>query len=681
MVVRFIFIWEIFMSISNIDRDTSAEGHARHIGTAILYINTDGTWAIGKMGQKVSEYQPIKAGGQGGLHDDTFEFTAISAEAKTGGGYLLYLRSNDNSNQFVEAELDANGNVTTAKVMTQQEWFAAEVKWNTDLNDNGGLGTKMVLVDAGKVNLYVDGIGAYQIQQADKSFKPLTFAGQPVTQEVLEQGGFAIESVLPKTGGGYQIYVRDENDNVIELGSAEDGEVQAATLRPLNATQLAQVETTTGEDLNGKGDTTAATDWTTTLKTTAIRTEVETQTANGQKITQAGLVKIVNAAIQSVGGGANPIGDVVFNDLKAIAARGKELFTNKNLSAAETDYLTYVFDKMVNGSKANNFYTGGSTQKQNLDNLSSTATADTLQKLENKWLLGLDLPNPKTEGDTANSNATAASGVYKAFNAELMVGGATAFDVNQGSAGTCYLMAAIASIAQVNPNALNSTFVSNGVGADGSPTWGVRFFDTKGDAHWVTVNNQLVVRNADDTNAAYAQVKGVNAQGQATQELWAPLIEKAYAQANELDIFARQKTENAMFAVEGGLADSIVNVAGGKVTVFMDRVVRFNGNDLLRSSAVPEDSTALAEYTKALNSGKMVWIGSGIKTQDANGATQFTGGHAYMAFDADPNSSTNTTVKVYNPWGASNGPSHVTPFDGDLATLVGTTGLDFWISL
>lgn len=31
------------MSISKIDRDTSAEGHARHIGTAILYINTDGT--------------------------------------------------------------------------------------------------------------------------------------------------------------------------------------------------------------------------------------------------------------------------------------------------------------------------------------------------------------------------------------------------------------------------------------------------------------------------------------------------------------------------------------------------------------------------------------------------------------------------------------------------------------
>ncbi|MEN9843717.1 MAG: hypothetical protein RLZZ612_1546 [Pseudomonadota bacterium] len=675
------------MSASDLNRDLSAEAHARHIGTAILYINTDGTWSIGKMGQKISEYKPIKFNGQAGLHDDTFEFTAISAEARTEGGYLLYLRSNANPGQFVEAVVDDSGSITTGKILTTEEIYAAETKWKVDLNGNGGLGNEMVLVDAGKVNLFIDGVGNYQIQQTDKSFKPLTFGGQNLSQELLVKGGFEIESVVPKQGGGYQIYVRDADGNVLELGTESSGEVQAQTLQVLNSTQVAAAEATTGEDLNGKGDTAAAAGWTSTLKTAAIRTEVETQTANGNKITHAGLVKIVNTAIQAAGGTNNKIGEDVFNDLKAIAARGKDLFTHKDLSGNESGYLSYVLDKLVNGSKANSFYTGGATQKQNLDNLSADSTADTLQKLENKWLLGLDMPNPNTQGDTANPNATAASGTYKAFDAELVAGGPAAFDVNQGSAGTCYLLASIASIAKVSPESFNGTFVSNGTGANGAPTWGVRFFDTKGNVHWVTVNNQLAVRNPDDTDAAYTKVKGVDAQGQPTKELWAPLIEKAYAQANELDIFGRQKAENAMFAIEGGLAEAVVNVAGGKVTTFTDSVTVYNGNDILKTSVVPEGSTALAEYTKALNSGKVVFVVSMANSKDAGGATLLTSGHAFMAFDADPNSSTNTTVKVYNPWGvsarteATPNPSFISTFDSDLVTLVGTEGVSFWIGV
>ena len=58
-----------------------------------------------------------------------------------------------------------------------------------------------------------------------------------------------------------------------------------------------------------------------------------------------------------------------------------------------------------------------------------------------------------------------------------------------------------------------------------------------------------------------------------------------------------------------------------------------------------------------------------------------------MAYDADLTNPNNTSVKVYNPWGvslptdANPNPSHVTPFDSDLVTLVGTKGLDFWISV
>jgi hypothetical protein len=664
------------MSAAEINRDISAESYARHIGTAILYVNTEGEWSVGQKGQKVSEYQKVKLGTTTSINDDTFEFTALTVEARDGGGYVMYLQSNADLGQFIEAYVDVGGNITGGKALTQAEMFAAEVKWGVDLNVNGGLGDAMVLVDAGSVNLYIDGAGAYQIKQANGKFAPLTFQGQTVSLATLK--GYEIESVVAKTGG-YKIYVRDGEDNVIELGTDEGGAVSASSIKTLGSTQLADAEEETGQDLNGKGDLKVASGWTATLKNADIQAEVASQTANDAKITHAGLVKIVDAAIKSLSS-ASVVGDSVFSDLQAIAARGKELFTSKDLTGAESGYLQYVFDKMVNGSKANNFYTDGAAQVQTLGNLSADAATSVLQKLENKWLLGKDHPNPNTEGDTANPNATAASGVYKAFDAPLIAGNTAAFDVNQGSAGTCYLLAAIASIAQVNPTAFNTLFAENGAGTSGATTWGVRFFDTGGKAHWVTVDNQLVVRTAEDTSAAYTKVKGVDAAGNISSEMWAPLVEKAYAQANELQIFGRQKQVNAMFAIEGGFAEGVVNVAGGKVTQYGAEATIVNGNPILQISTVPEGSTALAEYTKALNTGKPVFVVSFTNSKDANGATLFTSGHAYMAYDADPASATNTSCKVYNPWGPTTD-NHIAPFDADLVTLIGTEGISFWVGV
>jgi len=671
------------VSSTTIDRDTYAEAAARHIGTAILYISTDGVWSVGQNGQRVSEYQTLKFGGINRINDDTFEFTALTAELRQEGGYVVYLQSNDNAAQFVEVYADLQGNITGGKPLTQAEMYAAEVKWGVDLNKNGGLGNAMVLVDAGSTNMYVDGAGAFQMKQSNGTFVPLTFAGQAVTQQLLS--GYDIESVIAD-GGGYKIYVKDASGNVIRLGSGEAGNIIPTEIQPLNSSQLSAAEASTGEDLNGRGDTAAATGWTSVLKTAAVKTEIDTLTANGGKIDHAGLVKIVNAAIQAMSSNLS-IGADLFNDLKAIAARSATLFTSKDLTGTETGYLQYVFDKLVNGSKANSFYTGGLTQAQALGNLSADSSPDVLQKLENKWLLGKDLPNPNTEGDTANPNAAAASGVYKTFSGDLIVGGAQAFDVSQGSAGTCYLLAGIATVANVNPGAFNAMFASNGVASDGTSTWGVRFFDTKGQAHWVTVNNQLTVRNPDDTQAAYTKAKGVDASGNTVAELWAPLVEKAYAQANEIQIFGRTKETNAMFAIEGGFAEGIVNVAGGRVTQYGESAYIVNGNPILQVSTVPEGSTALAEYTKALNTGKPFFIVSFTKTEDSAGASLFVSGHAYMAMDADMTSSTNTTVKVYNPWGPSirsdsnPTPNFITPFDSDLVTLAGTTGISFWVGV
>lgn len=668
--------------MSNSQRDLSAEAHARYLGAASLYINTDGSWSVGLASQAVKDFQKVKYGTVTQINDDTFQFTARTVEVREGAGYTLTLQSNQQPTVFFEAVLDNQGNVTGGRVLTQSEMYSAEVRTGIDLNGNGGLGDARVLVDDSTVNVYVDGEGNFQIETAPGQFVAINFGGQSLNRSQL--GTLEFNAVTTNADGGFDVFLKDGSDTVLQASLGSSGVVNPASIQTLGAQQLAQAENRTGEDINARSDTVATAGWTSAIKTTAVRTELDTQLVNG-KLSHAGLVKVVQAAIQAVGTGT--VGNDLMSDLKAVAARGNSLFTTTDLNGQETGYLSYVFDQLVNGSKGNAFYHGGAAQQQNLGNLSDQSNAQTLQRLTDKWLLGKDLPSPNTQGDTANPSATAASGIYKAFDAPLINGGTVAFDVNQGSAGTCYLLAAIATVAHVNPTAFQAQFVSNGAGSNGLNTWGVRFYDTAGKTHWVTVNNELVVRSADDTQAAYTKVKGVDAQGNATSELWAPLIEKAYAQANELQIFGRTNAANAMYAIEGGFAEGIVNVAGGRVTQFAESAYLVNDNPILQTSVLPAGSTALAEYTKALNSNKPFFIVSFAKTNDAQGASLFVSGHAYIGWDADPSNPNNTTVKVYNPWGpsartdANPNPNFLAPFDADLATLVGTEGISFWIGV
>ena len=661
---------------AKVDKELSIESHARHIGTAVLNISSEGKWSVGTLGQKVSEYAFLKYGINTTIDDDTYEYTALTADLNGTIGYKLILQSNDDEAKFLEVEADLQGLVTGYREFSEAEILAAEAAMGLDLNDSGALGSSPTSTQSGGITVSADGSGNFSFKVGDTTPVNLQYSGQTVSQKLLRGVSMEIESVVP-SGDGFKIFVRDKASDLYELTLDTAGVINPASFSKMSTSSIQAAEVVARKDLNGKGDTPAEAGWTATLKTSAIRTAVESLTGQGGKIDHAGLVQVVNAAIGSLSG-ASSVGADVFSDLGAISSRGLALFSSKDLSGKETGYLQYVFDKLVNGSAANSFYTGGATKAAPLGNLLTSSTVDGLQKLANKWLLGLDLPNPNTQGDTANPNATAASGVYQNFSAPLIAGSTAAFDVNQGSAGTCYLLAAIATVAQVNPASFNSLFVSNGANNGGTTTWGVRFFDTTGNMHWVTANNQLCVRNAGDEQPAYTKVKGVDATGATVVELWAPLVEKAYAQANELGILDRKSASNAYFSIEGGWAEPITQIGAGRVIQYGLEAYNMNNKPQLPVVPVPEGSTALAEYTKALNSQKPFFIVSFAVTKDANGASQFVKGHAYMAIDADLGSSTNTTVNVYNPWGPT-GSGFVSPFDSDLVTLVGIEGISFWV--
>ena len=422
--------------------------------------------------------------------------------------------------------------------------------------------------------------------------------------------------------------------------------------------------------------------WTqSTLKVASIRGTVDQALSSDGKITHAEAVSVLDSAIaaaKAASGASGTVGDTILADLRAISLRGDSVFTSQDLTGKESGYLSYVFDKVVNTSPANAFFTGGTTARQALGNLNGNSPISDLEKLRDKWLLGRDLPDPRTEGDTANPAAVGASGEYRAFNGSLVIDGFGYTDVRQGSMGDCYLLAGAAGIAEASTYAKTTSdskladyatafermFSAN----SGASTWGVRFYDVFNKPHWVTVNNQFVVPVGSGTNAtpSYAKVPVAASTGKA--ELWVALLEKAYAQANETGIFERDNSSNAFFAIEGGWGTNLQQMLGGG-TAILSAGRSVSWTRAYFGLPASEVNTQLGTTTLEgiMNFGHPFYIGSGYSSQ-IGGKTAWTGGHAYTGFDPVRTDPTNTTITIYNPWGPTS-PGHVSPFPDNLTTI------------
>ena len=670
------------MSTNTTDAPYVVEPYARSMGSAVLYIDAKGYWNVGRFGEPITSYKQVTADGKP-VNDDSFELTAVTVEID-GTGYVIYAQSNQDQTKFSEIKLNDGLQVESTKSLSQEAFYAAETRYQVDINENGGIGDQLVLIDDGQSDLFVDGSGAYLIKTANGKLIPLTFNGEPITIYTLED--YEFEEIFIEDDGSITIYAQDADQEIVKLKSSPTG-ATSSTPQPVSTEEIAAREASSGVDINGKFDTPLTDGWRAMLKTSALKTELESQLATTGRIDHEGLLKLMQVVITTLESSRTErVGDDIVGDLRAIASRGKALFASKDLAGNETTYLAYVFDKMVNGSKANLFFTGGQTKAQSLGNLSGDTTITQLSLLRDKWLLGKDLPDPRTEGDTANASASAASGVYKTFDAALISGGASAFDVNQGSAGTCYLLAALAGIANSSPSALNTVFAS-GISTGGNRVWGVRFYDTTGNEVWVSVNDQLVVSDPTQKEASYAKAKGRDALGNAAPELWVPLIEKAYAQANELGAFGRDTSKNQMFAIEGGLAEPVANLLGGTINWLSDQnVSSINGNPLLNKIDATEGSSLVAELLKAINSGQIVFAASFNTTNEvSSNEVLWTEKHAFAVFDPDPLNPNNTTIQIYNPWGYStkaqqNNPDnpYLSPFVVEASEVISKEGYWFF---
>jgi mRNA-degrading endonuclease HigB of HigAB toxin-antitoxin module len=181
------------------------------------------------------------------------------------------------------------------------------------------------------------------------------------------------------------------------------------------------------------------------------------------------------------------------------------------------NYVRNLADKVLNLHAANGYFRG-----RPLGSLTADATSLHVEKLLTKWFYGGD--HPDTRGTLADEHGFD----YGQAAGQLFVGGPSFADVVQGRLSTCYLLAMAGGVADRYTVSIEQMFIDNG-----DDSWTVRFFVWQKDANgsptrfedYVTVDRYLP---HDLNRLVFAG--GGRSRTDPTNELWVPLLEKAYAQ-------------------------------------------------------------------------------------------------------------------------------------------------------
>jgi hypothetical protein len=302
-----------------------------------------------------------------------------------------------------------------------------------------------------------------------------------------------------------------------------------------------------------------------------------------------------------------------------------ELNTPGGLTASA--YVQQITGDVVDGNSANARWNGGASTAVALGNLSATSTATQVGELIGKWFLGTDLPS-------TNLSSTGESPVSASYQASTLplygsTGAPAASDVNQGYIGDCYFMASLAEVAQQNPSAIENMIQSNGNG-----TYSVDF-KINGADDYVTVNSQLSVM----TNAGWANGSKLEFANGST--LWAPLIEKAYAELNE--------QTGVPHGGNGGADDSYAGINGGSGYALGE----LTGQSVTDYSLGGMSSTALNSLESMLGSEFAAHAEVLLSTPDATQGN-LIGDHM---FEVSGINAAKGTITLQNPWNTAVGSS------------------------
>ncbi len=325
------------------------------------------------------------------------------------------------------------------------------------------------------------------------------------------------------------------------------------------------------------------------------------------------------------------------------------------------EHVKYASYSVIKGnSKFNDKWYGGATKKSDIKtvgNMQSGTNETNANYLIQEWFYGADIPMPIAGGDSANPDS--AKGVYQngvysssaslyknddltsnfTTNSNVTV---TADDVNQGQVGSCYLVAALGSMAHIYHGTSNAGKLIKDIFIEtGDPNvYGVQYYLPGGQKIYVTVNTQIATKNSWGTEKV---IFSGNFTDSLDGEMWVSLLEKSYAQFNQL--LGRSGGINSYSAIEGGLADPIYSLTGLDFTYYSG-----NSNFVWGSGKkLSADNTGKQVLIDALANNQIGWIGA-WEAIKSDGKTALVGQHAHMLLDYD--SSTDKFL-MRNPWGGN----------------------------
>ena len=373
--------------------------------------------------------------------------------------------------------------------------------------------------------------------------------------------------------------------------------------------------------------------WTVNLLNSVLNAQVTNDIADNSFGYQEVLQLLNTVAV----GGLTPS---ELGDLQTIYTNSTGLFAS--------DYVKTISYNVIYGNPANAIWWGGQKTVVDADpqgNLTGATNELDAQHLVAEWFLGTDLPIAVSGGDSATGKASTSSFSYANATGSLYVNGVTANDVNQGSAGTCYFLAAIGAIANANP-----AYITNAITDNGNGTYGVRLY-INGAVIYTTVNAALPTRTSGSLPFA------ANMSHSPSGELWVALLEKAYAQLNAQSNVQGESTwkgESSYQAVEGGMAYPIKEITGLNYKYYTKQ--NWTAIDGFEAGVVNVKTAAELKQTmiNAFSAGAIGWLG--VSNQQyidpVNGKLDFVAGpgsgHAYMLLGY--NSVTDKFI-VRNPWG------------------------------
>ena len=206
-------------------------------------------------------------------------------------------------------------------------------------------------------------------------------------------------------------------------------------------------------------------------------------------------------------------------------------------------------------------------------------------------------------------------------NPQLFVDGVDRFDVNQGSCGNCWFMAALANMGD-HPDLLKKVLPEDQSFEEGDYTgaFHVRFWqygewvDVVIDDYLPTIDGNLCFNSSDDPN-----------------EMWAALVEKAYA-----------KLHGTYGEIEGGWPkEALVDFSGGCI-------------ESINFEAIPENLFEI--MYKAGHKGAMMSCTTPGLDEGATDESGMVPGHAYSitkVIKLELDGEEHQLIRVRNPWGNS----------------------------